>query len=46
MSYQAVKAIVLNELQMIEEELNEDERITLAIEITIRLLDLATPHQN
>jgi hypothetical protein len=40
MTYPVIKAIVLNELQMVEEDMTVEQRIALAIEITIRLLDL------
>jgi hypothetical protein len=45
MSREALKAIVLSELGMIETELSPDERIKLAIEITIRLLTIAVDQQ-
>lgn len=45
MTYPVIKAIVLNELQMVEEDMTVEQRIALAIEITIRLLDLPLTHQ-
>lgn len=46
MTYAAVKAIVLSELNMVEEELTTEQRISLAIEITIRLMSIAVEHHN
>lgn len=41
MSREAIKRIILTELSLVEEELTEEQRIALAIEIAIRLLDLS-----
>lgn len=45
MTYEALKVIVLHELGLIEEELTEDDRIRVAIDIALRLLsvELAQP---
>lgn len=40
MTMQALRAIVLHELNLIEEDLSADERIIVAIEIAIRLLSV------
>lgn len=37
---EALRAIVLSELDLIEEELTEDERIKVAIDIACRLLSV------
>lgn len=41
MTHEALKAIVLHELGLVEDDLTPDERIKLAVEITIRLLTFA-----
>lgn len=45
MTIEAIRAIVLHELDLIEEELTQDERISVAVEIACRLLSapLAPP---
>ena len=40
MTTEAIRAIVLHELDLIEEELTADERIKVAIEVTLRLLSV------
>ncbi|MBV2150207.1 hypothetical protein KRZ98_18385 [Sphingobium sp. AS12] len=40
MSIEVLRAIVLSELGLIEEELTQDQRIHIAIEIAIRLLSV------
>lgn len=40
MTHEVLKAIVLTELDIAEEELTPDQRIALAIEVTIRLLSI------
>lgn len=40
MSMDALRAIVLNELDLIEEELTADQRLVVAIEITCRLMSV------
>jgi hypothetical protein len=40
MTQKALRAIVLHELDLIEETLTEDERISVAIEIACRLLSV------
>lgn len=40
MSIEALRAIVLSELGLVEEELTQDQRIHIAIEIAFRLLSV------
>lgn len=40
MSMEAIKAIVLSEMGMVEEDLTDEQRIALAIDITLRLLGI------
>lgn len=40
MTMQALRAIVLHELSLIEEELTADERVIVAIEVAVRLLSV------
>lgn len=40
MTVEAIRAIVLHELDLIEEELTGDERIKVAIDVTLRLLSV------
>ena len=39
MNREAIKRIILTELELVEEDLTEEQRLHLAIEIAIRLLD-------
>jgi hypothetical protein len=41
MTHEALTAIVLHELGLVEDDLTPDERIKLAIDIAIRLLTLS-----
>ena len=40
MTYEALKVIVLHELGLIEAQLNEEQRIRVAIDIALRLLSV------
>lgn len=40
MTYEALKVIVLHELGLVEEQLSDEQRIRVAIDIALRLLSV------
>lgn len=41
LNYQSLREIILNELSLSETELTDDQKLDIALEIAIRLLDQA-----